>query len=238
MHGPSLWCTSNLHLVGEKGRVGPSLLHTTLRDQRSMWVQDGCKVYMDSYMASSGSCFMATWTIFKNHLLDIGLTQNQETTTPRTLTTIDLFYFIMCEDPHEHKYHWNSIWLRARSHMASHYTWGTMTTLLHDFEGVRYWRPLDTFVWALTNSWSRLLVHVWRGPKLSQAAKASLKSGFFLSFLFSFFNAELNLQLLLCGQSFCSRHCLSCLGFCDALCQYSLSSGAPRLSGREGTQQL
>jgi hypothetical protein len=29
--------------------------------------------------------------------------------------------------------HWNSIWLRARSHVASHYTWVSMTTL-HDLE--------------------------------------------------------------------------------------------------------
>ena len=28
-------------------------------------MQDGCKVYMDSYMASNGSCFMVTWIIFK-----------------------------------------------------------------------------------------------------------------------------------------------------------------------------
>ena len=28
--------------------------------------------------------------------------------------------------------HWNSIWLRVRSHMTSHYTWGSVTTL-HDF---------------------------------------------------------------------------------------------------------
>ena len=45
--------------------------------------------------------FMVTWTIFKNHLLEVGLTQNQETMALRTLTTVDLFYFIMCEDPHE-----------------------------------------------------------------------------------------------------------------------------------------
>jgi len=36
-------------------------------------MQDGCKVYMDSYMASNGSCFMVTWTNFKNHLLEVGL---------------------------------------------------------------------------------------------------------------------------------------------------------------------
>ena len=33
-------------------------------------MQDGCKVYMDSYMALNGSCYMVTWTIFKNHLLE------------------------------------------------------------------------------------------------------------------------------------------------------------------------
>jgi hypothetical protein len=27
--------------------------------------------------------------------------QNRETMALRTLTTVDLFYFIMCEDPHE-----------------------------------------------------------------------------------------------------------------------------------------
>ena len=58
--------------------------------------------------------------------------------------------------------HWNSIWLRAWSHMTSHYTWGSMTTL-HDFGDV-LGRPLDTFIWALTMSWSRLSVRVWSGP--------------------------------------------------------------------------
>jgi hypothetical protein len=62
------------------------------------------------------------------------------------------------------KIHWNSIWLRAMSHMASHYTWGSVTPL-HDFEGV-LGRPLDTFFWALTISCSRLLAHVWSGPKV------------------------------------------------------------------------
>ena len=56
---------------------------------------------MDSYVASNGSCFMVTWTMLENHLVEVGLTQNQETMTLRTLATIDLFYPIMCEDPHE-----------------------------------------------------------------------------------------------------------------------------------------
>ena len=81
-----------------------------LRDQPSMWMQDGCKVvYMDSYMASNGSCSMVTWTIFKNHLLEVGLTQNQETMALQPLTTIGVFYFIMCEDPAWIEIHQNSI---------------------------------------------------------------------------------------------------------------------------------
>jgi hypothetical protein len=85
-----------------------------------MWMQDRCKVYMDSYMASSGPCFMATSNVFQNHLLEVGLTRNWKTMALRTLTTIDLFYFIMCEDPHEWKFNeiafgWgpNHIWLHT-----------------------------------------------------------------------------------------------------------------------------
>ena len=44
---------------------------------------------------------MVTWIIFKKHLLEVGLTQNWETVALQTLTIVDLFYFIMCEDPHE-----------------------------------------------------------------------------------------------------------------------------------------
>ena len=67
-------------------------------------MQDGCKVYIVPYRASNGSCFMVTWTIFKNHHLEVGLTQNQETMAIRMLTTIELFYIIMCEDLHEYAF--------------------------------------------------------------------------------------------------------------------------------------
>ena len=40
------------------------------------------------------------------------------------------------------KIHWDSIWLRAWSHVTSHYTWRFVTTL-HDFGGV-FKHPLDT----------------------------------------------------------------------------------------------
>ena len=44
---------------------------------------------------------MVTWTIFENHLLEVSLTQNQETMALWTLTTVDLYYLIMHEDPHD-----------------------------------------------------------------------------------------------------------------------------------------
>ena len=64
-------------------------------------MKDGCKVYMASYVALNGSCVMVTWTIFKNYVVKVGLTQNQETMALRTLAIIDLIYLIMCEDVHE-----------------------------------------------------------------------------------------------------------------------------------------
>jgi hypothetical protein len=60
--------------------------------------------------------------------------------------------------------HWNNILLRAWSPMTSHYTRGSVTTL-DEFGGV-LGRPLDTFFWALTISWSQLLARVWSGPQL------------------------------------------------------------------------
>ena len=113
-------------------------------------------------MASNGSCFMVTWIIFKNHLLEVGLTQIRESMgTPNTYNRwLVLFYHAW--GPAQTKIHWNSISLRTRSHMTSHYTWGFVITL-HDFGGV-LGRPLDTSFWALTVSWSQLLACVWSGP--------------------------------------------------------------------------
>ena len=102
----------------EKAELVQVCFTIRLRDQHSKWMQYGCKVYMESYMTSNGSCFMVTWIIFKNHLLEVGLTQNTMTKALWTLTTVDLFYFIMCET-RMNEIHWYSIWLKAQSHMAS-----------------------------------------------------------------------------------------------------------------------
>ena len=91
-----------------------------LRDQQSMCMQNGCKVYMDSYMVPNGSCFMVTWTIFINHLLKVGLTQNhRETMALQWLTIAYPIYHV--RGPAWIEIHWTIIWLRARSHMTSHY---------------------------------------------------------------------------------------------------------------------
>ena len=41
---------------------------------------------------------MVTWTIFKIHLLEVGLAQNWDIMALQNLTTVDLMYFLMCED--------------------------------------------------------------------------------------------------------------------------------------------
>ena len=79
-----------------------------------------------------------------------------------TLTTIGLICFIICEDLHEQKFieiafDWepNHIWL----HTTLEGSWPHYMIL-----EVVLGRPLNTFFWALTISWSRLLAHVWSGP--------------------------------------------------------------------------
>ena len=119
------------------------------------------------------------WIMFYGHLdyfqkSPIGgrPTQNQETMALRMFTTIFFILFYHVLEPAESERHWNSIWLRAQLDMASQYTWDSMTTL-HDFGGILE-RPLGTFFWALTISWSQLLARVWSGPKSGLLKKTSL----------------------------------------------------------------
>ena len=93
-------CTSST-LTGGKGKAGPSSLHTTLEgptdyaNARRMQSRHGFLHDIKWIM------FMVAWTISKNYLLEVGLTQNRETMALQMLTTVDLFDFIVCEDPHE-----------------------------------------------------------------------------------------------------------------------------------------
>ena len=141
--------------IGGKGGAGPSSLHTTLEgptehvNARWMW-------------SLHGFLHGIEWIMFHGHLdyfqkPPLGGRPNTKPGDHGTPNAHNrwfiLFYHVW--GPAWIEIHWNSIWLRARSHMTSHYTWGSMTTL-HDFGGV-LGRPLDAFFWALTISWSWLL---------------------------------------------------------------------------------
>ena len=117
------------------------VIYLYLRDQQSMRMH-GCIVYMDFYTASNGSCFMITWIIFLNHLLEVGLnTKPGDHGTPNAYNHwFILFYNVWGSAWIE--IHRNSIWLRAWSHMTSHYAWGSVTSL-HRFGGF-LGQPLDT----------------------------------------------------------------------------------------------
>ena len=142
----------NVHCISSTligGKCKPVQVRFTLcsRDQHSKWMQDGCKVYMDSYMASNGSCFMVTWIIFLNHLLEVGQTQNRETIALQNLTTVDLLYIIIWEDTIWIESHWNNVWLRAQ------YIW--LHTHLRAWDHITwFWKCLrmmafEHFFWAL-----------------------------------------------------------------------------------------
>ena len=88
--------------------------NTTLEGRMEYGImQHGCKVYMDSYTASNGSWFMVTWSILKNHLLEVGSTQNHEIMALPNLTAVGLKHFIMCEDLTWKRTHWNNVGLRV-----------------------------------------------------------------------------------------------------------------------------
>ena len=163
-------------LIGGKGGANPSLLHTMLlegpteyvNDARWMWSLHGFLHGIEWIM------LMATWTLFRNHFLEVGQIQNGETMALWTHTTVGLSYFIMFWWFAWIMIHWYSIWLRAWSRMTSHYTWGSVTTL-HDFGGV-LGQPLDTLFCALTISWSRVLARMWSGPYFSKICVALSKT--------------------------------------------------------------
>ena len=119
-------------------------------------MQDGCKVYMDFCMASNGSWFMVTWIIFKNHLMEVDLTQNQETVALRNAHNHLVFSILSCV-----RMRMNRIFIGIA------FGWGPGHIRLHaSLEGpwphymileVVLERPLDTFFTALTTPWSQLL---------------------------------------------------------------------------------
>ena len=101
-------------LINGKGGAGPSSLHTTLEGTTGVCeCKMDVKVHMDPYMALNRSRFTITWTIFKNHLLEVGRIQNRE--TRGTMNTHNCWFILLYHvwGPLWTKIHWSSIWLMA-----------------------------------------------------------------------------------------------------------------------------
>ena len=105
----------------EKAKPVQALFALRLRDQWSMWMQDG-------------SCIMVTWIICPKPPLG-----GRPNTRPWDYGVMNahnrwfiLFYHMW--GPAWIESHWNSIWLKAQSHMTSHHTWESVITL-HGFGG-------------------------------------------------------------------------------------------------------
>ena len=106
-----------------------------------------CKMDVKSTCRRMDHVSWVTWTMFKNHLLEVGLTQNRETVALRMLTNCWFILSYHVWRPACLEIHWNSIWLRAQSHMTLKYTRGGVTTL-HDFLEVS-WDSLWTLSFGL-----------------------------------------------------------------------------------------
>jgi hypothetical protein len=81
---------------------------------------------MDSYMASNGTCFMVTWIILKNHLLEVGLTQNRgDHGTPNAQNRWFILYYHVW-GPACIKIHWEgpvTYDFTPHSRVRDHTTW-------------------------------------------------------------------------------------------------------------------
>jgi hypothetical protein len=142
-----------------------------LRNHRSMWMQDGFK-------SPHGSLHVIKLDHVSQSLLEVGRIQNRETVALWTLTTVDLFYCIMCGDPREQKFievafgWWPShMWLHTTlkcpwpHYMTLEVCWDDLWTLslgLSQFHGRNSWLLCEV---ALTQlcicnwmSWLRIIV--------------------------------------------------------------------------------
>ena len=144
-------------VIGRKGGAGPSSLHTML---------EGPTEYVNARWMQSLHGFLhgIKWVTFHGHLDYFQKPPGgRPNTKPGDCGTPNapnrwFILFYHGRGPTWIEIHWNIFWLRARSYMTSHYTWGSVTTL-HDFEGV-LGQSLDTFFWAFKITWSWLLAKI------------------------------------------------------------------------------
>ena len=141
----SPWPFTLSALIGGKGGAGPSSLHTTLEgptDQVSArWMKT-----LHSFLRG------IQWIMFHGHLdyfqnPSLGVRPNTKPGDRGTPNAHNRWFILSYHvwGPRWIEIHYNSIWLGTRSRMTSHYTWGSVTTLLHGFGGV-LGRPLNTFL--------------------------------------------------------------------------------------------
>ena len=148
------------------------LLHTMLEGP----LESVCECKMD-VKSRHGFLHGIQWTMSHGHLDSFrkpppGGRPNTKLWDHGTLSVRNIAFILLyhARGPFWIENHRDTIWLRAWSHMTSHYPWGSVATL-HDFGG-----GLGTtfghiaFFWALTISWSWLLARLWSGPNLSQRA--------------------------------------------------------------------
>ena len=153
---------------------GTNIVYDCKMDVNTTWIPT---------LSSNWSCFMVTWTTFKNRVLEVSLPQNQETMALRMLTTIDLFCSIVCEDPHEHEFieiafGWGPSHIRPHTKLEGvwpHYMilevcWDGLWTLsfgLSQFHGHRSWLVCEValrdseYGGNYTKTWNRLTS--WKG---------------------------------------------------------------------------
>ena len=152
----------------------------------SMWMQDGCKAYMDSYMASNGSCFMVTWNIFNLEVGDQTQKLGDHGTPNGHNCLIILFYHVW--GPTWIEIHWNNIWLTVRSHMTyttlegpwPHYiilkvSWESLWTLSFgpsQFLGHGSWLMCGVALSVMPQFWEK--VTDW-GEQTDQTSKKKVK---------------------------------------------------------------
>jgi hypothetical protein len=145
------YSTSSLStLVGGKGGIGPSSLHTTLEGPTGI-----CECKMD---VKSLHKFLhgIEWIMFHGHVdyfqkPSFGGRPDTKLGDHGTPNAHNCWFIIIYHvwGPVWIEIRWNSIWLRAWLHMmTSHYTWRSVTTL-YDFGGV-LGRPVWTLSFGLS----------------------------------------------------------------------------------------
>jgi hypothetical protein len=208
--------TLRAHSLVEKAEPGPSsLLHTTL---------EGPTKYVNARWMQSLHGFVhgIQWIMFHVHLdcfqkPPLGgrpNTKPEDHDTPnahhRRFTLIHHAW-----KPAWIKLHWNSIWLRARSHMTSHDTREFVATLTW------CWRFVGTAFWTLSFGLSqfprsRLLARVWSGPDTFFDLIRSCPLGNPLEL--QHFTHPLSRSPMPCLHNWCSRLQQQAFDFCRCCC--------------------